>query len=297
MFISNWLTMNFIWIQTFVTVVDEVCFAQAARKHKISPAAVSKQVANLEAAVGVPLLKRSTRSLTLTESGQLFYKQGLRVLEEVREAQSLALEMREEPYGTLRVFSGSHFARQYIVPAIADFTKLYPKLTLDLHLQERMPDLEKEKVDVLIGMSVSASGDVMQKRILTTRYVYCASPEYFEKNGMVSTPDQLTKLHYITHSMRQPDNILEFPEGKRLHINPTIYVNDAEAMRKMAKDGLGIIKVHDYVVAKDLEDGSLVQCLEGYTKESIPIWVAYRRQKHVAPKVRHFIDYMTELCK
>lgn len=289
--------MNLNWIRTFVAVVTKGSFAEAARELEISPAAVSKQIAHLESTVGVALLKRSTRMVALTEPGRLYYEQSQRILEEIMEAQALALQMQAEPQGKLKVLSGRYFAMHYLIPFMSELLTLYPKLDLDLQLVERMPDLEKENVDVLIGMSLSASGDVIQRRMLTTRYVCCASPQYFKKHGFIEKPSDLKQHRYITHSMRKPTDTLEFPNGLQVSLKPLMCVNDTEAMRQLAKDGLGVIKVHRYMVEKDLEKGALVECLEGYTKEEIPIWVAYRQQKHLPPKIRGFIDFMVQKCK
>jgi DNA-binding transcriptional LysR family regulator len=284
--------MNLSWIRIFVAVVEEGGFAAAARRNQISPAAVSKQVAALEEEVGVPLLRRSTRAVALTEPGRLFYEQSQRILEEVNEARALAMQMRAEPAGLLRVFSGRHFARRYIIPALSDYVSKYPLVDLDLHLVERMPNMERERVDILLGMSVSAAGDVIQRCILRTRYVFCAAPAYLETEGPIERPADLRQHRFITHSMRQPNDVLEFQGGQELSLKPFLRVNDTETMRTLALEGLGVIKVHEYVVSQDLADGRLVECLEGYTKEELPIWLAYRQQRHVPPKLRSFIDFI-----
>ncbi len=275
----------------FVLAVEQGSLVAVARKKGISSAAVSKQLTKMEKDLGVQLLIRSTRCLELTEIGRHYYIQCQRVLEEAAEAHALISQMRSVPSGSLHVLSARHFAASYIIPHVESFLSEYPQIHLNLELGERIPDLQTERVDVIIGMSVSASGDVIQRKIGNTSYVYCASPKYLESFGTPNKPEDLKKHRYITHSMRRPDDVVEFDDGKSISVQPYIRVNDAQAMLEFALGGLGIVKLHRYVVQKHLEAGHLRELLIVENKKEIPIYVAYQQRRFVPSKIRCFIDF------
>jgi DNA-binding transcriptional LysR family regulator len=286
---------DFSQIKTFVLIADLGSLAGAARKLGISPAAVSKQLTRLEEELGLQLLLRSTRRLELTEVGINYCLQCRRILDEVEAASALISQIKVVPNGVLKVVSGRHFAASYIVPHMKEFLLEYPQIELNLELSERIPDLKLEAIDVLIGMSISATGDAIQKRISTTSYSLCASPEYLKQFGIPKKPNDLKNHRYITHSMRKPDNELLFRDKEVVSLTPYIRVNDAQTMLNFALEGLGIVRLHHYVVKKHLEKGSLHELLTAYSNDSnVPIYVAYPQHRFIASKVRCFIDFITE---
>lgn len=281
-------------LETFSQVVQLGSLAAAARKQKISSAAISKQLTRLEEELGIQLLIRTTRTIALTDFGRHYFAQCQRILEEVQGAANLVSNVKEVPSGLLKVVSGRHFAASFIVPFIKEFLRKYPKIDLELELAERIPDINQEAIDVLIGMSISAAGDVIQRRILTTSYIYCASPAYLKKFGTPKTPQDLKKHKYITHSMRRPADELTFKHGQKVLLKPYICVNDAETMLKLALDGLGIVKLHEYVVREHLQSGDLKEVLAQYKEVDIPIYAAYPQRRFVPSKVRCFIDFILQ---
>ena len=281
-------------MKTFVLTSELGSLAAAARTLGISPAAVSKQLTRLEEELGLQLLLRSTRRLELTEIGRNYCFQCRRILEEVEAASALISQIKVVPNGVLKVVSGRHFAASYIVPHMKEFLLRYPKIELNLELAERVPDLNVEAIDILIGMSISATGDAVQKRIATTSYSLCASPSYLKQFGIPKKPDDLKNHRYIAHSMRKPDNELLFYDKEVVTITPYIRVNDAQTMLNFALDGLGIVKLHRYVVKKHLEQGTLQEVLVSYNNSDVPIYVAYPQRRFIASKVRCFIDFITE---
>ncbi|MDP1881061.1 MAG: LysR family transcriptional regulator [Parachlamydiaceae bacterium] len=280
-------------LRTLVLTAELGSLAAVARKLGISSAAVSKQLTKLEEELGLQLLLRSTRKVELTEIGTDYCHQCRRIFEEVEAASALISQIKVIPNGVLNVVSGRHFATTYIVPHIKEFLLKYPKIELNLELAERVPDINTEAIDVLIGMSIPTTGDAIQKRIAITSYSLCASPNYLEQFGTPKKPDDLKNHRYITHSMRKPDNELVFHD-KTISITPFIRVNDTETMLNFALDGLGIVKLHHYVVKKYLEQGILKELLTDYNQSNIPIYVAYPQRRFIASKIRCFIDFITE---
>lgn len=286
--------IDFSQIKTFILVSELGSLASAARTLGISPAAVSKQITRLEEQLGVQLLVRSTRKLDLTEVGINYSLQCKRILEEVDAASDLISQIKIVPNGVLKIVSGRHFATSYIVPHVKEFLLKYPKIELNLELAERIPDLNMEAIDVLIGMSISANEDAVQKRIGTTFYSLCASSNYLKQFGIPKKPEDLKNHRYIAHSMRKPDNELVFDNKEIVTLTPYLKVNDTETMLNFALDGLGIVKLHHYVVKKHLDQGVLHELLGSYNTSEIPIYVAYPQRRFITSKVRCFIDFITE---
>lgn len=284
-------------IETFVQIVEQGSLAGAARQLGISSAAVSKQLAALEGYLGAQLLIRSTRGFSLTDIGLSYYQQSKKVLKELQEAHALISHTKEEPQGELKVVSGRHFAQTYLIPHLARFLSCYPKLQLSLELAERMPNLEEEGVDVLVGMSLSATGEVIQRRIATTRYVLCGSPDYFKKWGKPHKPKDLIHHRYLTHSMRYPVDQLTFAGQEAVSLNPYLSINDTETLLLLAKSGMGLVKLHDYVVKEALLKGELEEVLEDYAVKDLPLYIAFLHRRFIASKVRCFIQFVDEVIK
>lgn len=281
------------YIKSFVLVVEHESFAQAAAELALSRPAVSKQINKLEAILGMQLLVRTTRRMTVTELGERFYEQCKRILEEIEEAQGWVSETHKEPGGRLKVIAGRYFAKTCIVPLIGSFIASFPRISLDLELAERIPDLEKERADIVIGMSVSAEKDnIIQREIMATRYVFCASKKYLQDWGIPQQPRDLNHHRYITHSMRKPSDALWFHGQEPICLQPGLSVNDVETMLGLAIEGLGIIKVHEYMVKEAIEKGELVEVLKGFSTQRVPIFVAYLQRRIASSKIRCFIDYV-----
>lgn len=278
---------------TFVSVFEEGSFAACAKKLKISSAAVSKQVSLLEKDLGFELMVRSTRRLALTDAGAFYFEQAQKILHEMGEIDALALEMRKEPFGVLKVASQRYFAERYILPDLARFLLAYPKVQLHLDLIESFPDFERENIDIVIGMSRSLSANSIQKTIGYTQYVMCASPGYLKTFGMPKTPQDLKQHRYINHSLRTPVNITKFAAGLELYLEPYLLLNDTNAMKVCAESGIGIVKLHHYVVSDAIKAGTLVEILSDYNEPKQPIFVSYGSRKHVPPKIRAFIDFFS----
>jgi len=281
------------FLQSFVHVVEEESFASAAKKMKISTSAISKQINKLEEILGLQLLVRTTRRMVLTPPGILFYDQCKSILMRVEEAQDMIGELHAEPQGRLNVVAARYFAKQFLNPSINAFLTKYPAIYLNLEWAERMPDIEKEGVDVVIGMSVPAeSANIIQKRIMSTRYVFTASPAYLKKHGTPKKPVELSTHRYLTHSMRKPNSTLLFSDHEPVQIKPYLQINDAETLLDFTIQGMGIMKTHEYVVSEAIQQGKLVEILKPFSQEEVPIYVAYPQRRILSRKIRCFIDFV-----
>ncbi|APF02148.1 TPA: LysR family transcriptional regulator [Legionella pneumophila] len=281
-------------ITYFIAVVEEHGFAAAARKFGVSTAAVSRQIARLEAELKVELLVRTTRKLSLTDIGARYYQQCKKALLELNEADIAIANSQNEAVGILNVTSSRYFAMRFLLPYLPEFMDLNPKLQIKIELAERFPDLAQESIDVLFGVSMEGPPELVRKRVSATRYVLCASPDYLANNGIPKIPSDLAKHRYITHSMRNPDNLVTFKGDEQIYVEPVLWLNDSRALCECAMLGMGIIKLHEYIVAEALQDGRLIEILPEFQEPHLSVYLYYQASRYLQPKIRRFIDFFTK---
>ncbi|MBA4697095.1 MAG: LysR family transcriptional regulator [Legionella sp.] len=281
-------------INAFISVVEHNSFASAARAQGISTAAMSRHIARLESDLKVTLLNRTTRQISLTEVGADYYQHAKKALAGLIEAEMAIATSREEPTGLLTVMSNRHFALKYLIPKLSVFMKCNPKLQVNVELAERFPDLTKENIDLIFGVSMEGPDTLVRRQVAMTRYVLCASPAYLKKYGDLHVPADLGKHHYITHSMRKPDNLIKFQGGREIYVEPVLWLNDSQAMCECAMQSMGIVNLHDYIVADALQNGRLVEILPEFAERKQPVYLYYQQSKYLQPKIRRFIDFYME---
>jgi DNA-binding transcriptional LysR family regulator len=281
-------------ITAFIDVVESNSFAAAARKQGVSTAAISRLVSRLESELKVELLKRTTRKISLTEIGSTYYQHCKKVLEGFKEAELAISESQVEATGTLNIISSRYFAIKKLIPRLSDFMAQNPHLQIHFELAERNPDMALEEIDILFGVSMEKSDELIRKRVATTRYILCASPKYINENGLPLTPHDLIKHRYITHSMRTPNNIIQFKNNNQIIVQPMLWLNDTRAMRECAILGMGIVKLHDYMVMDAIQDGRLIEILSEFQEPPSPVYLYYQQSRYLQPKIRKFIDFFTD---
>jgi DNA-binding transcriptional LysR family regulator len=282
-------------LTAFITVVESSSFVAAAKKLGISTAAISRQVSRLEALLKIELLHRTTRQVSLTEMGEQYYHECKKALNELDDAEMAILSSQQEATGTLRITSSRYFAMKYLIPELPKFMVLNPKLQVKLELAERFPDLAFESVDLIFGVSIEGSPELVRKRIATTRYILCASPAYIKKHGLPKIPADLNNHFYITHSIRKPDNVIRFKNNKEIYVDPSLWLNDSLAIRECAIQNMGIVQLHDYIIADDLKNGKLIEVLKDFQEKEVPIYLYYQQSRYLQPKIRRFIDFYAKI--
>lgn len=289
--------INPVWLTSFVEAVNRSSMAEAARCLRITPAAVSKHILSLENALETQLLKRSTRRIQLTHEGMIYFEHAKNILSAYREGESAISQSKEEPSGLLKIVCGPQVGNLYVIPHLKEFLNRYPKIRLSILSTQTMPDLEKETVDVVVGLTTGIPSYCIQRTLTYARWVFCASPEYIEKFGEPKKPSDLAKHQIITRIQRQPNNMIEFKGGETIIFDPYIYYNDTRAIRRCALEGLGIAQLHDYIVKEDLKEKRLVEILAKYSeqKKTIPVNLYHFPASHMHLKVRCFIDFMVEI--
>ena len=281
-------------ITTFISVIEENGFAACARKKDITTAAISKQIAALESELHVQLINRTTRHISLTEMGEVYYQQCKKTLNEFQEAENAITKSRNEASGVLHIMTNRYFAMTYLLPKLAEFRSSNPKVSIHFQLAERFPNLEKEGIDILFGVSIEGSQELIRKRVASTRYMLCASPTYLKKFGIPEHPTDLMKHDYITHSIRKPNNVISFKDGKEIYLNPTLWLNDSYMMRQCAIENMGIVNLHDYMVTDAIQQGQLIEVLREYQEPKKNVYLYYQKSRYLQPKIRRFIDFYTE---
>ncbi|MCE5316052.1 MAG: LysR family transcriptional regulator [Parachlamydia sp.] len=281
-------------VETFILVAETKSFTRAAKARRISRAAASKHVMQLEEELGVALLLRSTRDVALTEEGQLVYEECRQIMENVAEVDALLAGLKEEPTGQLSIVSGPVFAHKYILPYLPEFFKKYPKINLKLDFRHLMPQMREEKIDVVVGVFGAGPPDAIQTAVIMTRRVFCATPDYLQKFGIPKNPEDLLKHALIIHPIAPGSSTLELKKGKQVNAVPKILVNDQLAIRQCVLNGLGIGMMQAHVIEQELQNGTLVELLSDYmeSKNTIPIHLYYLQRRHLHSKIRLFVDFI-----
>jgi DNA-binding transcriptional LysR family regulator len=291
--------INPVWLTSFVEVVNFLSMVNAARHLKLTPAAVSKHIMLLEQKLCLPLLKRSTRKVELTEEGELYFEQAKKILEAYEQAEGAISHLKEEPAGKLKILCGPHIGNTHVIPHLGQFMEKYPKIRPYLEVTQTMPDLEKEQVDVIVGLTLGIPAHWIQRTLMPTRWVFCASSEYLAKYGTPKAPSDLQSHRIITRVQRRPNNLIEFKNGESILFDPYLYCNDTRAMRRAALHGLGIVQLHDYIISEDLKQGRLIEILPEYMeqKQTVSVHLSYRPSAQIHSKVRLFIDFIIEITQ
>jgi DNA-binding transcriptional LysR family regulator len=281
----------------FLSVVDEGDFSAAARAQRMTPSAVSKIVGRLEERLGVRLLQRSTRKISLTSEGMAYADAARRILNDIRETE-LAIQPGAEPHGRMRVSLPSAFGHRLIVPLLPAFIERYPAIELELNFSDTVIDMIAEGMDVAIRVAQQMDSRLIVRRLAPNRRVICAAPLYIEKHGAPETPDDLRRHVCLGITSQGGLNIWEFdgPNGPRtMRIKSPIEANSTEALRRLALAGVGIIRMSEILVGPDIRAGRLVPLLTGFNHpEGAPITAVYPSRRLLSPTVRVFVDYLAE---
>lgn len=285
-------------IAVFTRVVDENGFSSAARSLGLSTSYVSRQVSSLEARLGVRLLNRSTRRLSLTPVGALFYRNCSSILAQVEEAELAVTQLQTVPRGLLRVSAPDAFGQRYLVDAIADFMALHDDLEVHFTLDSRAVDPVEEGYDVVVQLGGTRSNRVLSRPIVQTRRLLVASPAYLVRAGHPRGPDDLAD-HRCLHASPEPEaGAWEIEDGvnipQTVNIQPLLSTNHDEVVYAAALRGRGIAFLPDYLVWDDLQEGRLTRVMEPWQGLEQAVCAAYPEQKHLSAKVRLLVHFLMD---
>ncbi len=284
-------------MQVFSAVVDAGSFVAASEALDMSKAAVSRHVAELEARLGVRLLHRTTRKLSLTEEGEVFHARCKDLLSGLAEAEAEITERSGHAIGVLKVSVPVSFGVLHMAPLWAAFMAAHPQLALDVTLSDRIVDLVEEGFDIALRIAKLPSSSLVSRRLSSTRLVLCASPQYLKKHGRPRTPADLADHIVLAYSLLAMGDTWEFegPEGfVAVKVNARMHTNSGDTCRAVALGHHGIILQPSFLVGEELRSGKLVEILPGYRSIQLGIYAVYPSRKYVLPKVRLLVDYLAK---
>jgi len=290
-------------IALFVRVARAKNLSAAARELGITTSAVSKQLTRLETRLGVKLLHRTTRQVTLTEAGERFYERCTRVVAELEEAEAEVAEAQLEPRGTLRVNAPMTFGRLHLGPPIAAFAERNPGLAIEVTLTDRLVDPIEEGFDVSIrvaDLGDAAVSGLAARKLATSRRALCAAPSYLAARGTPKRPDDLARHECLGYAYLATG--CEWPfrarDGvRRVRVSGRLESNNGELLRELALAGLGIALLPLFLVGADLASGRLVSVLESTLAADTAIWALFGHRRLVPAKTRAFVDFLADDLK
>jgi DNA-binding transcriptional LysR family regulator len=285
---------------TFVRIVEAGSVSAAASRLGVDKGSVSRQLSSLEEMLGVRLLNRTTRSLSLTDVGQVVLERARRVLAEVESAGSEAESFRVSPSGVLNVSTSVAFGRTQIVPYMARFMARYPEIEVNLCLQDRHVNLVGEGMDVVLRLCDQPPDALVAHRLSAISYVLVAVPAFAEQLRSLGAPSDLAEVPCLFYSYRKRETSWTFRRGaefKSVTVRTRVAVNSSDAIRSLTLDGLGVALLPRFAVAKDLHEGTLVALLPGYEPQGnlgSSLYALHAPSRLVPPKVRSFIKFLRE---
>jgi DNA-binding transcriptional LysR family regulator len=284
-------------MRVFAAVVEAGSFVGASDALGMSKAAVSRYVADLEARLGVRLLHRTTRKLSLSDEGQIFHVRCKAVLADVDEAEAEITARSGHAIGVLRVNVPVTFGILHLAPLWADFMARNPGVTLDVTLTDRVVDIVEEGFDAAVRIARLPASSLVSRKLTSTRMVLCASSAYLKKHGAPAHPSQLVDHAVFVYSLLSTGDHWEFsgPDGSvTVKVVPRMRSNSGDTCRAAALAHRGIILQPSFLVGADLRSGALVEVMPDFRAAELDVYALYPSRHHVSPKVRLLIDFLVK---
>ena len=284
----------------FSKVVEAKTFTAAAEILGISQSQVSKEISRLEKSLGARLLNRTTRRLSLTEIGSAFYEHGKRICEEYEAAKVSVASHCAEVKGLIRVTAPVAFGINHIAPGINILINKYPKLQVELILNDRTVNLAEEGIDIAIRFTQHPHDNLVARPLVPIRWVLCGAPDYFARNGVPNCLEDLSNHNCLIYPQITINNCWEFCKDERrinIAVNGNFAANNGEALCKAAIEGMGIVMLPIFIASEHLKHTRLKQILSDYEIPTTSAYAVYLPNRYLAPKVRAFIDFYISRLK
>ena len=284
---------NWEGVSEFVSVAETESFTAAATRLGISTAQVSRQIGALESRLGVKLFYRTTRKVSITDTGQIYYNHCRQVLDGLAEAERAITDLHQTPKGRLNLTAPVTFGEKRIAPLVNEFVARYPELEVNLTLTNQMLDLVADCYDLAIRLGELEDSTMMAKRLSSRTHYVCASPDYLAAHGVPYALSELEQHNCLQGTL----DYWRFEEkGKPRHIRVegNLRCNSGWSLVDAALKGIGIVQLPDYYVQAELEAGRLVPILDKYRAPDDGIWAIYPHNRHLSPKVRLLLEHLSE---
>lgn len=282
----------------FQRVIERGSFAGAAEDAGLSPSAISKLITRLELRLGVRLLNRTTRRLALTHEGEVYLERSRDILRAIEAAEAEIATTRVSPRGRLRVHAFPTFAVDHLSPALPDFLARYPRIIFDFLVTNRSVDLIGDNIDIALRVGPLSNSTLIACRIVDLTQVVCASPKYLARHGRPVQPSDLARHACLTLSHFPGANKWSFRvngERTEVEVKGPVVADSAHMLLRLAIEGVGIIRFGDNVVARAVREGLLEPLLQDLQEpEGFPLWALLPPGRQRTPKVKVFLDFLTE---
>lgn len=285
-------------LRIFVAIAESGSMTRAANRLQVAVSVVSRRFKELETRLGVQLAQRTTRRMSLTETGKQFYKDTRRILEELEQAEQAASRASAELTGTLRISAPLSFGIPHLMPTVSEYMRQNPALRVVLDMSDRRVDLIEEGFDLAIRLGNPEDSSLMGRRLATFKHWVCASPELLTQIELPKTPDDLQNFPTLTYSYLRPLNLWRYqaPDGScgDIKVDPRLTVSNGDALCEAAVAGLGVICEPDFIVHHQIKNGALMPILTDYNWFGMEIHALYPPTRQLPKKVRVLIDMLVE---
>lgn len=285
-------------IQAFTQIVESGSITAAAERLDIAKSAVSRRLAELEARLGVELFHRSTRKLTLTDSGRGFYERTVRILSDLEEAEHAVCQSHHELRGPLKIAAPLTFGLLHLGPAINDFIHAHPQIQVEIDFNDRQVDVIQEGFDVAIRIARLADSSLIARCIADIGFVTCASPAYLHEHDTPATPQDLTAHRCLVYSYQDTPNVWSYRDQAgqdiEVRIQPYLEANNGDYLNSAALAGHGILHQPRFIAYEAIARGELVPILTDYAIPMVSAYAIYPPTRHLSQRVRAFVDFLVE---
>jgi DNA-binding transcriptional LysR family regulator len=284
-------------LRSFLSVAELHSFSEAAKRLGLSKSLVSRHVSGLEAELGVLLLSRTTRRLSLTEAGQAYAERCGRILADLMEADQAVGNLQTVPQGRLKITAPMSLGTLHLAPALPRFTETFPGIQLDLSLSDRLVDLIEDGFDLALRAGRLVESSLIAKKLCPMRKLACASPDYLKTYGEPQVPADLTQHRCLSHSELAVQEWRFVDAQKRptnIAVQGPVRTNNGEAMRHLALAGVGIVYLPTFFLGPDIRAKRLIPVLESFTPQDSALYAVYPHARHLSPKVRAFLDFLAQ---
>lgn len=289
-------------IKIFIKVVDQGSFSKAGRVLNMAPSSVTRNVDHLENELGVSLFKRSTRQLILTDEGHIFLEGAHQLLAQANALTDSLKVVPSEPEGSLRVSVFESFGRIHVCPMLPTFLEKYPRVNLNIELENRMVDLTREDVDLAIRIGRPMDSSLKARKLLSNHTLICATPKYIKQHGRPATPEDLIKHNCLVLNTKRQKNYWHFSKSKtsrKVSVSGNLTSPGGTPLLAAVLQGTGIAQIPNWMISDYVRNGKLVVCLQDWEcsvheNTSGEVYAVYRNDRYIKPSIRAFIDFLVE---
>lgn len=285
-------------MEIFVEVARRQGFTAAARELNVSKSHVSKQIERLEERLGVRLLHRTTRQVSLSEEGQIYFRRCQQILEDIDDAERAIAELRSTPTGTLRLTAPMTFGLKYLNGLLCEFLEQYPGVDAEVHFSDQVVSLVESNVDVAVRIGALEDSSLVGRKLAPVRTLTVASPEYLAEYGEPKHPDELREHSCLRYSYQVSGTTWYYrgTDGEELNVrvDGRISANNGRALTQAACAGLGVHLAPDFIIAEAVRGGALKPILRDWSSRELALWVVYPDRRFLSQRVRFFVDFLAD---